>query len=290
MGRHLNDPKIDKRYNYLYKITNNINGKIYIGVHRTDKLDDGYMGSGKILKMAQEKYGIENFSKHTLEFFETYREALDKEREIVTLTFIEDSNNYNLKEGGYGNCQWSSDMIKFLSESSYKRWEDLNYRQRMEQFLKDPIRCDKISKGVRKWIKDNPEKHILRMGKINKTPEKIEKMANTHRGMKRSNSAKTNISNGIRDAYRNNPNGPKSKGSGMIYIYNSVDNISKRQEPNLPIPDGWVRGSGPKPDGRYLNLNKGSVFAYDPTIKKNKRFKNLSSVPNNYIIGKIQYT
>ena len=54
------------KFYIVYKITNQINGKFYIGVHATSDVNDGYMGSGKYLKRAQNKHGIENFTKEIL--------------------------------------------------------------------------------------------------------------------------------------------------------------------------------------------------------------------------------
>ena len=41
----------------IYQTTNLINNKIYIGKHQTSDLDDGYLGSGKLLLQAIKKYG-----------------------------------------------------------------------------------------------------------------------------------------------------------------------------------------------------------------------------------------
>lgn len=48
-------------YGYVYKTTNLINGRIYIGQHKSNGLDEQYIGSGKILGIALKKYGRRNF-------------------------------------------------------------------------------------------------------------------------------------------------------------------------------------------------------------------------------------
>ena len=102
--------------NYIvYKTTNQINGKIYVGVHRTNPdIFDGYIGCGvtkKDLKKKQKgfpaavhKYGYENFIRETLFVYpdsdEGMRAAYQKEAEIVDEAFVKSKNTYNLTTGG----------------------------------------------------------------------------------------------------------------------------------------------------------------------------------------------
>ena len=88
------------KFNYFYKITNTINGHFYYGIHSTDNLDDGYMGSGTRLKATYKKYGMENFEKEILKFFNTRKEASDYEAEMVTEELIKNDNCYNIVIGG----------------------------------------------------------------------------------------------------------------------------------------------------------------------------------------------
>ena len=58
-------------YYLIYRTTNLLNGKYYVGAHRTTKKNDDYLGSGVALKRAIKKYGRENFSKEIVEECET---------------------------------------------------------------------------------------------------------------------------------------------------------------------------------------------------------------------------
>lgn len=93
---------ISNKYHYFYKIINNLNGHFYYGVHNTNDLNDGYMGSGTRLRYAYKKYGIENFTKEILKFFDTSKEAFEYEAEVVNEDLIKDNNCYNIKQGGEG--------------------------------------------------------------------------------------------------------------------------------------------------------------------------------------------
>lgn len=102
----------------VYLTVNKINGKIYVGVHKTNIPNkfDGYLGnnvwvrkSGKKFPNPQtpfqrsvSKHGYDSFTRHTLFVFSTAEEAFKREAEIVTTDFIKSHKNYNAATGGLG--------------------------------------------------------------------------------------------------------------------------------------------------------------------------------------------
>jgi len=95
---------------YIYKTTNLINGKIYVGKHQAETLDNSYLGSGDLIKKAIRKYGRKSFKKEILEICNSSIEAYDREAKIVNEEFIDRTDTYNLKiggEGGSGITPWN---------------------------------------------------------------------------------------------------------------------------------------------------------------------------------------
>jgi group I intron endonuclease len=90
------------KYHFTYITTNRINNKIYIGKHSTNNLSDGYFGSGKLLKQAISKYGIENFLCTIVEYYDSSEDAFKAEEVLIEEYKLTDNVLYNLVPGGLG--------------------------------------------------------------------------------------------------------------------------------------------------------------------------------------------
>lgn len=188
---------MEKTYNYVYQITNNVNNKIYVGVHKTNNMDDGYMGSGTLLKRAYMKYGKSAFTKTILKHFSTYNEALLYEAEVVDEDFMRRTDTYNIRTGGISNAMFNEETKDKIRQSQIKVWSSPEYKDKMIAIFNSESRIEKMSKGIKTWINDNPEKHMERMLKINKNPEKIAKMAAKQTGRPQTEERKKNISKSL---------------------------------------------------------------------------------------------
>ena len=88
------------KQHYIYLTINTINDMKYIGKHYGE-LDDSYLGSGKILKRAINKYGKENFTKSILYISNNNEENKEKEKYFITLyNAVSNPLFYNIHEGG----------------------------------------------------------------------------------------------------------------------------------------------------------------------------------------------
>lgn len=67
-------------YGYVYKLTNLITHKVYVGKHKYSfpKLDENYITSGTYIKSSIKFYGLENFSRELIDTAETLEELNEK--------------------------------------------------------------------------------------------------------------------------------------------------------------------------------------------------------------------
>lgn len=104
-----------RKYHYIYKTTNLINGKFYIGMHSTDNLEDEYIGSGKRLWYSIRKHGKENHKKEILEFLPDRKSLSEREKQIVNEELLNNSLCMNLASGG--GCGW--DYVNKVGKNLY---------------------------------------------------------------------------------------------------------------------------------------------------------------------------
>lgn len=107
------------KYHIVYKTINLINNYEYIGIHSTNDINDGYIGSGIKLKQAISEYGKPNFNREVLNICETRQQALDIEKKLVDKWYVLRCDTYNLELGGHqGNSlsYWTEENRKRLSD------------------------------------------------------------------------------------------------------------------------------------------------------------------------------
>lgn len=117
----------------IYKTTNLVNGKFYIGKHNQSKKSfDGYYGSGSLLTKAIKKYGKDNFVRETLFEFDSEDAAYQQEIKVIS----ENLNNplcYNIRPGGTGRSYNSTKQSSYLQhKSALARWKDTDQYNSMK--------------------------------------------------------------------------------------------------------------------------------------------------------------
>lgn len=94
-------------FGYIYKTTNNLNGKIYIGKKHSTIFDPTYLGSGIIVNESIAKNGKENFTVELIEWCESIDELNEREKFWISALKSQDpSIGYNIAPGGDGGVIW----------------------------------------------------------------------------------------------------------------------------------------------------------------------------------------
>lgn len=208
-------PRKQRKYHYFYKTTCIITNRYYYGMHSTDNLEDGYIGSGKRLRYSINKYGRENHVCEKLEFFETRELLKQKEAEIVNENLLKDSLCMNLQPGGGGgfiNKDHQKECRKGSAKWLYDKWNnDTTYKINM---------CKKLSDNRKKA---HDAKHIIPpnwLGRKHReeTKQKLKDIFKEHKHQQGNNNSQY----------------------GTCWITNNKEN--KKIKKTDVIPNGWKLG------------------------------------------------
>lgn len=252
-----------KKYHIIYKTTCLITSKFYIGMHSSDCLEDGYLGSGYILKRSVKKHGEKNHVRETLEYCPDRKTLRARERAVVDLFLGIDPLCINIAKGG---CEPINRNTKRrpMSEATKKKISQANKGRRFTDEHRKKL--SRARKGASPWNKgrswtEEEKKKISDSLKGRPCPTKGMKgspltdehkaklscaLKGKNKGKKMSEEQKEKL----RQANRGKviPDDVRQKISqankGQVCVYNPITKERKKVFPDS-IPDGFIRGRGP---------------------------------------------
>ena len=220
---------------YLYQITNLVNNKIYIGVHTTKDMNDGYMGSGVNIQSAIKKYGINNFEKDILYTFDNADDMYAKERELVTEVFLLREDTYNLRIGGTGG-------FDFINKNKLNGFYDTEVARKGRQSTNALLEVrygeqwKKIiskngNKALQKKREDDPNFNQIMIEHSRRNIKIASQYANTPLAIQNKKNTFRKIGH---------QQGAKNSQYGKMWITNGKESMSIPGQET--IPEGWRRG------------------------------------------------
>jgi hypothetical protein len=211
-----------KKYHFIYKTTNLLSGRYYIGMHSTDDLNDGYLGSGTYLRRSINKHGKENHSIEILEFLNSREELAARERELVSLQEIAKKECMNLKVGGDGG---------FTVEQAKKG------RQATDKILEEKHGKDfRVIVGKQYYENLSEEQKQERNALISRRLKEVEFNHATFKGKKHSEETL----NSMKESKKDYGKGSANSQYGTCWITDEYSN--KKILKGETIPEGWRLG------------------------------------------------
>ena len=172
-----------KTYHYLYRVTHIESGRIYIGIHSTNDLEDRYFANGVYgasdategdwirlnhgdrtheghIKLALVKYGRRAFKREIIEWFENREDLITREAEIVTKDFVDRDDNFNHRTGGVANIEFSEEARQKISDNNPMKRADV--REKVAQAVKESWTQERREeRSKNNWMKKEENKHLI---------------------------------------------------------------------------------------------------------------------------------
>lgn len=214
--------RADKRkYHYIYKTTNILNNKFYIGLHSTDDLEDGYVGSGTYLWRSIDKYGRENHVTEILEHLPSRASLKLRETQIVNEELLGNVLCMNLQLGG-------GDGWEYVHKTgSHKKGQIKAAEVYKERLKTDPEFRQKLSDNFSKTVKRLHTEGKIRYDNFT------------------SKSHTNETKNKMRESHLGKHEGEKNSQFGTCWIHSLEEKRSIRinkYESESYISLGWLKG------------------------------------------------
>lgn len=232
-------------YGYIYEVTNLVNGKKYIGKHKSKVFDINYYGSGVGLKNALNKYGKENFKVVILEKIKTNQKDLDL-REIYYIekyNAVKDNNYYNQSYGGE-NEGWAG-YNRAIKEKNYNPFKGKHHTEETKKKLsekhKQYYKIHPMSDEIKKKISESNKGKII----SEKTKQKMKNHKFTKEHKEKRRKAQLGKNNSM---YGKNLSIETKKylseiRKGKIWIHNKIlEKLIKPEELNIYLEKGFKKG------------------------------------------------
>lgn len=209
----------------IYRTTNKVNGKTYIGQHKVKSIlkEDGYMGSGVMIMRAIKKYGKENFEKTYITIAISQSEANVLEQFYIDEERAKGKAEYNIADGGKGSKghHWkpSKEWIRKNADSHRGHIVSEETRRKISEKHKGRVFSEEHKKKLSEARKGKPS---YWRGK-NLTDEAKHKISESRKGMPAWNKGKK----GAQEAWN----------KGMHWYNNGIENVM-----SSVCPEGYVLG------------------------------------------------
>lgn len=258
---------------YIYLITNNINGKNYVGQKKfcplktriITPLTDGYFGSGKYIVRAEKKYGINNFSKEILATCHSPDICNILEIQYIKMYREIGKAEYNIAEGGH------ADSRKYLTQE-----EKNEIQEKINKRLNSPEVKQKISeshKGIPSWNKGIPMSNDSKL-KLKISLSKIDCSDKSRRGAQTKRKNGYRMSESHKQAIINAHLGKKQSAETIEKRVKKLKGQKRTEESKQKMRDSWnIEKHKLSPEVRAIVSEKTSKTLIGHTVSQETRRK-----------------